>query len=205
MESYLIKGILIGLIFGMPVGAVGTMTVQRTFRYGFQAGLMTGLGSSVADCLYACVGVFGLTFISDFLFKYQMLINISGGTFVLIMGIRLILGSSKTNTPQAGTVYVIKMFLSSFVVGITNPAAILTFLFAFSYFGISGESGIFQGIQLVCGVFIGTYIWWSGLSAAVCIIRKKTENYNLYYINKIFGALLILFATIVFLKIFLQF
>ena len=110
MESYLIKGILIGLIFGMPVGAVGTMTVQRTFRYGFQAGLMTGLGSSVADCLYACVGVFGLTFISDFLFKYQVLINISGGTFVLIMGIRLILGSSKTNTLQAGTVYGIKNY-----------------------------------------------------------------------------------------------
>jgi len=205
MESYLIKGILIGLIFGMPIGAVGTMTVQRTFHYGFQAGLMTGLGSSVADCLYACVGVFGLTFISDFLLRYQTMIHILGGTFVLIMGIRLISGGKKISIPQITIVYGIKMFLSSFVVGITNPAAILTFLFAFSYFGISGESGIFQGIQLVCGVFIGTYIWWSGLSAAVCIIRKKTQNYNLYYINKIFGALLILFATIVFLKIFLQF
>lgn len=203
MESYLIKGILIGLVFGMPIGAVGTMTVQRTFHYGFQAGLLTGLGSSAADCLYACVGVFGLTFISDFLLRYQTMIHILGGTFVLIMGIRLISGGKKISIPQITIVYGIKMFLSSFVVGITNPAAVLTFLFAFSYFGISGESGIFPGILLVFGVFIGTYIWWGGLSAAVCIIRKKTENYNLYGINKIFGALLILFAAIVFLKIFL--
>lgn len=200
MESYLIKGILIGLIFGMPVGAIGTMTVQRTFHYGFRAGLLTGLGSSVADCLYASVGVFGLTFISDFLFQYQTVIYISGGTFLLIMGIRLISGKEKTTTPQITTVYGMKMFLSSFVVGITNPAAILTFLFAFSYFEISGESGIFGGIQLVCGVLVGTYVWWSGLSAAVCIIRKKTKNYNLYYMNKIFGIILISFAAIVFLK-----
>lgn len=200
MESYLIKGILIGLIFGMPVGAIGTMTVQRTFHYGFRAGLLTGLGSSAADCLYASVGVFGLTFISDFLFQYQTVIYISGGTFLLIMGIRLISGKEKTTTPQITTVYGMKMFLSSFVVGITNPAAILTFLFAFSYFEISGENGIFGGIQLVCGVLVGTYVWWSGLSAAVCIIRKKAKNYNLYYMNKIFGIILISFAVIVFLK-----
>lgn len=64
--SFLLKGILIGLIFGVPVGAVGTMAVQRTFSNGFTA----GLGSFVADCLYAVCGAFGLTFVSDFLLKY---------------------------------------------------------------------------------------------------------------------------------------
>lgn len=44
VESYLLKGILIGLLFGLPVGAVGTMTVQRTLNYGAKAGLVTGLG-----------------------------------------------------------------------------------------------------------------------------------------------------------------
>ncbi len=28
------KGILIGLLFGVPVGAVGAMTVQRTWEHG---------------------------------------------------------------------------------------------------------------------------------------------------------------------------
>ncbi len=61
--GFLIKGILIGLFFGIPVGAVGTLTVQRAYRHGFAAGLKTGLGSSVADCLYAACGAFGLAFI----------------------------------------------------------------------------------------------------------------------------------------------
>lgn len=83
MGSYLLKGILlIGLLFGMPVGAVGAMTIQRTYSTGVKAGLLTGLGSSVADCFYACVGAFGLTLVSDFLLKYQTIINAFGGALI---------------------------------------------------------------------------------------------------------------------------
>jgi ABC-type antimicrobial peptide transport system permease subunit len=40
-----LKGILIGLLFGVPVGAVGAMTVQRTWEHGIKAGLLTGMES----------------------------------------------------------------------------------------------------------------------------------------------------------------
>lgn len=175
------------------------MTVQRTFKHGFRAGLVTGLGSSIADCLYACVGVFGLTFISDFLLKYQAVINILGGTFVTVMGLRLLIGKEKHSIAQKQVNGGIKMFLSSFTVGITNPAAILTFLFAFSYFEIADTEKL-TGILLVIGVFIGTYIWWGSLSAAVSLIKKKTEKYTLRYMNKIFGVILIAFGAAVFIK-----
>jgi len=89
--GYFLKGILIGLLFGLPVGAVGAMTIECTWNKGMKAGLFTGLGSSIADCLYASVGVFGLTLISDFLLKYQVMINILGGCLVLFMGIRLLM------------------------------------------------------------------------------------------------------------------
>ena len=156
--DYLLRGILIGLLFGLPVGAVGTMTVQRTLSSGIKAGLFTGLGSSVADCFYAAVGVFGIKLISDFLLKYQVIINIFGGGLILYMGIRLLIKKEEVAPKNGKTTGTLKMFLSSFAVGITNPAAILTFLFAFSYFGISADAGLLRGIMLVCGVFIGTYI-----------------------------------------------
>ena len=57
MENYLIRGIIIGLLFGIPVGAVGALAVQRTFTQGFKAGLLTGLGSSVADCYMLILGL----------------------------------------------------------------------------------------------------------------------------------------------------
>lgn len=202
MESYLLRGILIGLLFGLPVGAVGTMTVQRTWNFGVRAGLLTGLGSSVADCLYACVGVFGLTLISDFLLRYQTLIQFMGGGLILGMGLRLAFKKNTIAVSETPALGGLPMFLSSFAIGITNPAAILTFLFAFSYFGINGEAGPLQGAGLVCGVFLGTYLWWGILSIGTQTIQQKTGTGGFRHSNQIFGAILTLFGAVVFLRVF---
>ena len=62
-----------------------------------------------------------------------------GGTIVLFMGIRLLFRKGEeAEVPEVSGK--VRMFLSSFAVGITNPAAILTFLFAFSWFGIAGDN-----------------------------------------------------------------
>ena len=177
--SLLWKGILIGLIFGVPVGAVGAMTAQRTWEYGIRAGLLTGMGSSVADCIYAGIGAFGLTMISNFLLEYQTVIHLVGGAIVMFMGIRLLLrkGEEAAVSAVSGKW---KMFLSSFAVGSTNPAAILTFLFAFSWFGITEGSTLRNGWLVVAGVFMGTYLWWGGLSAAVALARKKKRMHSQY-------------------------
>ena len=148
----------------MPAGAVGAMTAQRTLNYGMKAGLLTGLGSSVADCMYACIGACGLTFISDFLLRHQSIIHLAGGCLILGLGIHMLITKNNKTQNAPDSSRGIRMFLSSFAVGITNPAAILTFLFAFSWFGIDGQTGIADGAGLVCGVFIGTYIWWGALS-----------------------------------------
>jgi len=202
----LLKGILIGLLFGVPAGAVGAITVQRTLQAGPRAGLLTGLGSSVADCFYACVGVFGLTLISDFLLKGQKIIHLAGGCLIFGMGAGLlcrkdvsvqkqddgnpegfgIFAGKRKNIPGEGFC----MFLSSFAVGITNPAAILTFLFAFSWLGIQGKSSLPEGCLLVAGVFAGTYFWWGMLTAGTQILKKKARYIDLKKINKVFGVLL---------------
>ena len=192
------KGILIGLIFGVPVGAVGAMTVQRTWEHGIKAGLLTGMGSSAADCIYAGIGAFGLTMISDFLLQYQEAIHLVGGTIVLFMGIRLIIRKGDAAVPAVSGK--VRMFLSSFVVGITNPAAILTFLFAFSWFGIGGDNIKESGWPVVLGVFVGTYLWWGWLTAAVALVRKKKRADSFQKMNRIFGVVLSLFGILVFIR-----
>lgn len=199
MAAFFFRGLLIGLLFGVPAGAVGAMTVQRTWNYGMKAGLLTGMGSSVADCIYACIGAFGMTIISEFLLKYQNVINLAGGGLILYMGLHLILGKKEADEVPSVSGRV-KMFLSSFLVGITNPAAILTFLFAFSYFGISGETNFLQGMWLVVGVFLGTYLWWGALSVAVNIMKSRQKKDNFQTMNRIFGVILCLFGLVVFIR-----
>ncbi len=61
LENYLLKGVLSGIVFGVPAGAIGALTIHRALPHGFRAGFMTGLGPSTTDLLHACVGAFGLT------------------------------------------------------------------------------------------------------------------------------------------------
>lgn len=197
--SLLLKGILIGLLFGVPVGAVGAMTVQRTWEHGIKAGLLTGMGSSVADCIYAGIGAFGLTMVSDFLLEYQTVIHLVGGAIVLYLGIRLFFRKGEeAEVPEVSGRC--RMFLTSFAVGITNPAAILTFLFAFSWFGIAGDNTKAGGWLVVLGVFVGTYLWWGGLTVAVALARKKKRADSFRKMNRIFGVVLSLFGILVFIR-----
>lgn len=215
MFLYLLQGISIGILFGLPAGAVGAMTAQRTWMYGAKAGLLTGLGSSVADCFYACVGAFGLTVISDFLLHYQTVIHGAGGCLILLMGVRMLVGKSmevpmkdkqmekktirrKEKHVNAG------LFLSSFAIGITNPAAVLTFLFAFSWIGITGDLSPEEGSLLVAGVFIGTYLWWGTLTGIILWMKRKMKRLKINAVNKIFGAVLSSFGIVVLVRNFLD-
>ena len=73
ISGYFLRGLLIGLVFGVPAGAIGALTIQRALDRGFFAGLVTGAGSSAADLIYSCIGVFGITVISDFLRRIRLL------------------------------------------------------------------------------------------------------------------------------------
>ncbi len=87
------------------------MLAQRAFSHGFGAGLKTGLGSSAADCLYAVCGAFGITFVSDFLLKYQTVIHAVGGALILAMGVRLILKKREPTDLEEQAGNGMKMFL----------------------------------------------------------------------------------------------
>ena len=197
LGGYFLRGVLIGLLFGIPVGAVGTMTVRNTLSGGIRAGLQTGLGSSVADCLYAAIGVFGLNFLSDFLLRYQLVIRLMGGIFIAGMGSYLLLKKTAGKQTATGSG---SRFLTSFFVGVTNPAAILTFLFAFSYFGITPQKDFAVGAALIIGVFLGTYLWWLALSVLTDYLHKRKGNFRQELANRIFGVILLLFGLVMILQ-----
>lgn len=198
--NFLFRGFLIGIMFGLPAGVVGMMAVQRTLNHGVKAGLITGLGSSVADCLYSAVGAFGLTLISDFLLEWQWVVNALGGTLIFLMGIRIVMQKNKEMEHQFLNKDGIKMFLTALGVGISNPAAILTFLFAFSYFEIPGQMGRLQAMQLVVGVFFGTYFWWGTLAMAVNAWREKAKREDFRKLDQIFGVMLMGFGAFIWIR-----
>ena len=200
ITGYFLRGLAIGLVFGVPAGAIGALTIQRTLERGFFSGLITGAGSSAVDLIYSCVAVFGITIISDFLTAYQDIIRIIGGTLILLLGIVILRKRELTAARQDTKATPVFYFLSALAAAIMNPATILSFMVAFTAFDISGDLNSFQGIGLIAGILVGTLCWWSALSGVVAYFCKSVTEYIYQWLNRILGIFMALLGLVMFVQ-----
>lgn len=192
-----LKGILIGIIFGVPAGALGALTIQRTLEKGFAAGFITGLGSSLADVIYSCVGVFGIAIISDFFDMHKAIIQIAGGILIIILSITTLRKKQLPVLQQDSKGTPAFCFFSAFTAAMLNPAMIVSFMVAFSAFGISGDLSGCQAVVLISGILAGTICWWLTISGVVSCFRSKITN-NIYkWLNRILGSIMALFGLFI--------
>lgn len=204
LDCYLIKGLLVGIVFGVPAGAIGALTIRRALIHGFWAGFSTGIGSTAADVLYACIGVLGLTVISDFLLAHQTPISLAGGLLIILMGIIIFRKKGVRVTDSETRVRYPLYFGSSFIIAITNPATILAFFVAFTSFGIAEKPTLTQGLQLVLGILIGTCLWWGLLSGLASFFRRRVTDVIFQRLNRVLGGLMIIFGFSVGVRVFLK-
>lgn len=193
--SYLLKGFCIGIIFGVPAGAIGALTIRRTLGYGFLAGLITGMGSSVADLLYASIGIFGLTMVADFVEKNQQIISLVGAVVIFALGIFIWRNNTIPKSEEESKKNLLGCFFSSLALSIANPAMLLTFLAAFTIFKINGNLDVTAKGSLLFGILIGTICWWGGLTGIISLFRKKMTDRIYIWLNRILGILLFLLGT----------
>ena len=191
--GFLLKGMLVGMVIAVPVGPVGILCIRRTILDGRLPGLFSGLGAASADSLFGIVAGFGLTFISDMLLNYQDWLRMGAAVFLLYVGVTALMNDpterSRSGRDPEG---LFGDFASTFVLTITNPVTILSFLAIFGALGFTGEEATMAhaGV-LVAGVWIGSFLWWIGLIAATGLLRMTFQRHHLVWINRGSGGILV--------------
>ncbi|MBH1989000.1 MAG: LysE family translocator [Myxococcaceae bacterium] len=201
--SPLIQAFLIGLVLAVPVGPMALLCIQRTLRFGFSVGLATSIGISLADALYGLVGILGLSAVSQFLFQYQMLLKISGGIFLAILGTRILRESR--DLKKSGIVPENKglwaAFISAFILTLSNPMTVLAYVAVMA--GVQMDShGVDQALILAGSVFWGSLLWWVFLSGLAACLKSKLEDRHMHAVGMVSGILLIVFAVLIVLSAF---
>lgn len=195
--GFLLKGLIIGFSIAAPVGPIGILCIQRTMAKGRIAGLATGLGAATADGIYGCIAGFGLSFISQFLINQQLWLKLGGGLFLGYLGIRTILAKPKEKAIASGSKGLLSDYLSTFLLTLTNPMTILSFTAIFAGLGLAAGAGDYlAAITLVAGVFLGSAGWWLLLTSGVGLIWSNPGPTFHSWINRISGAVLIIFAVL---------
>jgi threonine/homoserine/homoserine lactone efflux protein len=197
--TFLAKGIIIGFSIAAPVGPIGVLCIRRSISKGRLSGLITGLGAASADAVYGVIAAFGLTFISSFLIDRQIWLNVIGMIFLGYLGIKTYFKEPRTiEHTQVNRSSLVKDYLSTFFLTITNPMTILSFAAVFAGLGVGQTGGDYiAATAIVSGVFIGSAVWWIILSNGIGMFRKKIQSGLLVWINRISGAVIIGFAIVI--------
>ena len=191
---FFLKGIVVGAVIAVPVGPVGILCLHRTIFEGRLSGLVSGLGAATADSLFGAVAAFGLSFVSNWLFGYEKWLRAAGGIYLLyIGGSALLSGVRDRIAEQSNPETLFRDFASAFALTITNPVTILVFLAIFAALGLGTQATLVDASILVLGVWVGSFVWWLGLSVGIGLFRRAIEPRHLAWISRASG--IILFAT----------
>ncbi len=196
---FLLKGIMIGLLASIPLGPIGVICIQRTINKSRLSGFFSGLGAATADTIFAAIAGFSLTFIINFIEEKQRILEVVGGVIVILLGIKTFYSNpvSQLRRHKKKPNKLIEDFISVLLLTITNPFAIFLFVGLFATLGLAynGENIGLSFITLA-GVFLGASLWWFTLSSLVNLFRKRFRLKQLWYINKISGAIIFLLGVL---------
>jgi threonine/homoserine/homoserine lactone efflux protein len=194
--TFFARGLAIGFAIAAPVGAIGLLCIRRTLADGRLVGFVSGLGAATADALYGAVAALGLTAISSAIVDHLSTVRLVGGTFLCYLGVRTAL-SEPALEASPGATRGLAAYGSTLALTLTNPTTILSFAAVFAGLGLgttAGDRG--SAVLMVCGVFLGSALWWLLLSGAVGFFRRALTLERLRWVNRLSGALLTGFGVL---------
>jgi len=194
--NFFLRGMIIGFSIAAPVGPIGILCIRRTLAEGPTSGLISGLGAATADAIYGFIAGFGLTVISNLLIRQQIWLRLLGGGFLCYLGMKTFFTSPLKQSSSLKGRGLIRVYISTFFLTLTNPMTILSFMAIFAGLGVGSMSrGYFPAGLLVAGVFIGSALWWLFLSNGVGLFGKKFNLAGLRWTNRISGIIITTFGV----------
>jgi threonine/homoserine/homoserine lactone efflux protein len=153
-------------------------------------GLLTGLGAASADAIYGAIAAFGLTTVSNLLVDHRKLLGLVGGVFLCYLGVRTFFARTpeQAQTPPPGGG--LMAYGSTFVLTLTNPMTILSFVAVFAGLGVGRTGNYIAAAVLVGGVFIGSACWWLLLSGGVGLVRARLTPGWMKWVNRTSGLVI---------------
>ena len=193
----LLEGIAIGFLLATPVGPIGVICVRRTLAYGKRSGFIVGLSGASADIIYALIAAFSVTLISNFVEEWQFWIRLGGGILLLLLGFHILRSDPIVPAAADQSKKYRNAFVPIFLLALTNPMSMFGFGAVFSSTRICQTAADRVSLfMLVAGVFLGSLLWFSFLTALTSVFKKKLTNGGFAIMNRIAGLLFIVFGAV---------
>jgi threonine/homoserine/homoserine lactone efflux protein len=181
----ILRGAVAGLAISAPVGPVNVLCVSRTLTRGRAGGMISGLGAAFADTLYGSVAGFSISFIIGWLEREIFWIRLIGGMLLIAIGAVYYSKRPKTLEEMAKSESPGSDVATTFLLTLTNPTTILSFLAVLAILGLGGHRPWTLTVFLVLGIFVGAMAWWTTLSMIAARFRDRFDDHAVVVMNRI--------------------
>ncbi len=191
--ALLLQAVWIGLSIAAPVGPIGLLVIQRTLRHGRVVGIATGLGAAVADAAYGALGAYGVSAVIGALQAARVPLVLFGSAFLLWLAWRTWNAPPPEREAAVGSgPGLLPSFAGTFVLTLSNPATILSFIAIFGSFAAQGVPA--SPALMVAGVLLGSALWWGLLTGAVGALRQRFDARAQRLVGRVSAVMLAGFA-----------
>lgn len=198
MTLVILKSLLLGLFFTLPLGPIGIFCVRKIFQFGRLYGFILGLSQIFVIFIYSIIAILSLGWFSDFIIKYQFWLRLIGGLVLIGFGIKIFFSkSSEITKKHISQKRVIEDLFSIAGLILVSPHSLLIFLAFFTVLDLYKASTFFQHVEVVCGILIGSFVSWALICVCFSGYKTKTTQKVMTWINRSAGILLVGFGIVV--------
>jgi putative LysE/RhtB family amino acid efflux pump len=171
---YFSKAFLASVAIQIPIGPISILCIKKTLELGIRGAILVGIGTAIADSVYAIVATLGLSAISETMTKNESILKLFGGLFLLYLAYKesKSLDLSMSNEINIKNQQNFRTIIEIFFLNIISPITIISFMGIFALVDINPTSTT-EAIMLVIGIFLGSITWWYLLGLVIVKIKNK--------------------------------
>lgn len=210
MVEAILKGLALGVVLALSVGPIIFTIIKQSITVGHKGGLSFVVGVWLSDVILVILSNVFTEWVTRLL-KYQKMIGYGGSTFLIAMGIYFFFfkkvhlkstGGSE-HADHLSAAEMLRIFASGFIINTLNPGVLIFWL------GNATVLALTHTLQERIIIFSVCLLINMGADVGKVMmagkLRKRLTVHNLSIINKISGAILVVFGIallygVIFLK-----
>jgi putative LysE/RhtB family amino acid efflux pump len=184
-------GFGLGFTVAAQVGPVSLLCVRSVLRGRFVSGLAIGGGAAAIDVTYAALGITGAAGAVQAFPRVRLALGLVGAAVLVVFGVRTLWTALRVRggmemPEEVSTAR--RALVTALIATASNP---LTIAYWAAVFTASSWANIARGVpgavMLLFGIGLGTLSWFTVLSAATSVSRRRVGNRVVRWIDAASG------------------
>jgi threonine/homoserine/homoserine lactone efflux protein len=206
MFEAILQGIGAGILFSFLTGPVFFSMIKTSIEKGFKAGFSLAIGVILSDIIFISLTIFSSQFV-DYKSEYFEYIGIVGGLFLFGVGLYYLFNTVKVNY-DIGEIAKVKKrgyVLKGFLMCLLSPTTLMFWVMVGGIISVQlhynmAEKIVFFVIAMTTQLTVDGFKTYYAAKLRYRIKEKTIQN-----LNRIAGAVILIFAIRLFIEVFLKY